>query len=439
MSPPKIIGLDDWRRGQKLNHHELWASRATDLAFNSRICLLCRGGRNLCGKLRCPVIARLEALVRLDGLVDRELIEGSTPPAVFVGRIGYPKVNIGPMIPPYHGDTEILDTPEQWMGRSIEDIIRFRMSLIRGKSRSHILQAREPSGLLETLQELAMGEKPTETEAVFGRKPRRILVLSDEAQPFGPTAPLKRFRASHVSVDRRIERRFYDRDLRASEAISSLYDSGVPVTRIQRSFSLGMFGVSARRRLVPTRWAITAVDSTLSLRLTAEIKQFPTIDKYLVYSFRNVGNMYAAVLLPEKWSFEWIEAWFPRTFWNPSGSKPELMGDFESYEGRTTYASVGGCYYSARLALAERLRSERRQASGLLMREIHPDYILPVGVWNVRESLRAMLKTGPARFDTFEEALSHALKTLTVPVQGWVRCSRIMRDARSQRKLTEHL
>ncbi|MEM3018195.1 MAG: Nre family DNA repair protein, partial [Candidatus Bathyarchaeia archaeon] len=406
---------------------------------NSRVCLLCRGGRNLCGKLRCPVIARLEALAGLNGLVDGELIEGSTPPAVFVGRIGYPKVSIGPMIPPYYGNTEILDTPEQWMGRSIDDIIRFRMSLIRGKSRSHILQAREPSGLLETLQELAMGEKPTETEAAFTKKPRKVLVLSDEAQPFGPTAPLKRFKTAQVSVDRRIERTYYDRDLRASEAIASLYMSGVPVTRIQRSFSLGMFGVSARRRLVPTRWAITAVDSTLSLRLLTEIKQFPTIDEYLVYSFKNIGNSYAAVLLPEKWSFEWIEAWFPRTFWNPSGSNPELMGDFEPYDGRTTYASVGGCYYSARLALAERLRSERRQASGLLMREIHPDYILPVGVWNVRESLRAMLKTCPARFDNFEEALSRALKTMTVPVQRWAGSSRIIREARSQRKLTEHI
>ncbi len=393
----------------------------------------------LCGKLRCPVIARAEALVKLDGLLNRELIEGSTPPAVFVGRIGYPKVSIGPMIPPYHGDTEILDTPELWMGKSIDDIINYRFSLIRGKLRSHIFEAREPARLLDTLQELAMSERPAETEATFRRKPRRILVLSDDSQPFGPSAPLKSFKTSHVSVDRRIEKSFYDRDLKASEAITSLYKSGVLVTRIQRSLSLGMFGVSARRKLVPTRWAITAVDSTVSLKLVDEIKQFPTSDEYLVYTFRNIGNIYTAVLFPEKWSFEWIEAWFPRTFWNPSGSKPELMGDFESYEGRTTYASVGGCYYSARLALAEKLKRERRQASGLILREIHPDYILPVGVWNVRESLRTMLKTKPTRFDTFEKALSQALKTLTIPLKSWAESSRIIREVLSQRKLTEYL
>ena len=30
-------------------------------------------------------------------------IDGSSPPSIFVGRYGYPKVRIGPMIPPLHG------------------------------------------------------------------------------------------------------------------------------------------------------------------------------------------------------------------------------------------------------------------------------------------------------------------------------------------------
>jgi len=376
--------------------------------------------------------------MRLHGLIDKELIEGSTPPAVFVGRVGYPKVYTGPMIPPYYGDTEILDTPELWMGKSIEDVIDYRFSLVRGKARFHVLEAQKPDRLLETLQELAMGERPAETEAVFRKKPRRVLVLSEETQPFGPSAPLRSFKASNISVDRRIERVFYDPDVRASEAIFSLYEAGVLVTRIQRAFSLGMFGLSERRRLVPTRWGITAVDDTISSRLVDNIKQLPTIDEYQVYTFQNIGNIYVAVLLPEKWSFEWIEAWFPETFWNPLGQAPELMGDSEPYEGRTAYASVGGCYYAARLALAEKLKSERRQAASLILREIHPEYILPVGVWNVRESVREMLKTKPARFDTFHKALSQAMKTLTVPSERWAERSTIIREALLQRKLTHY-
>ncbi|MGQ9638861.1 MAG: Nre family DNA repair protein [Candidatus Bathyarchaeia archaeon] len=406
---------------------------------NPGICLQCRGGKALCGKARCPVIAKVESLVKHQNLICKESIEGATPPAIFIGRVGYPKVYIGPMVPPYHGDTEILDMPEHWIGRSIHDIIDYRCCLVRGNVKANVSDPQDPPRILEELQELAMAERPVEAEAVFSRKPRGFIILDEYTQPFGPSAPLKMFRASNISVNRRIEDLFYDRDMKASNAIFSLYKAGVFITRIQRSFSLGMFGTSGRRRLVPTRWAITAVDTSISSRLIDEIKQYPTIDEYFVYTFKNIGNIYAAVLIPEGWSFEWIEAWFPKTFWNYSGSTPELMGDYEAYEGRTSYASVGGCYYAARLAVAEKLKSERRQASCLVLREIHPDYILPVGVWNVRESVRAMLKTRPARFDTLQKALSYTLTFLTVPLKDWVRASVILRTHQQQKKIIQYI
>jgi hypothetical protein len=114
------------------------------------------------------------------------------------------------------------------------------------------------------------------------------------------------------------------------------------------------------------------------------------------------------------------------------------MGDFEPYEGRSKYASVGGCYYSARLALAEKLKKDRRQAAGLILREIHPEYILPVGVWNVRESIRELLKIKPMKFDTFHKAMSHALKELTIPANDWASNSKIMRDALFQKKISQY-
>ena len=168
------------------------------------------------------------------------------------------------------------------------------------------------------------------------------------------------------------------------------------------------------------------------------VKHMPIIDEYIVYTFENIGNVYTAILLPEKWCFEWIEAWFPKTFWNPRGSAPELMGDFEPYEGRTAYANVGGCYYSAKLALAEKLKLERRQASGLILREIHPEYVLPVGVWNVRESVRELLKTKPVKFDTFEKALGQALSVMTTPRKNWVAESKMIRGTLFQRKISKY-
>ena len=59
-----------------------------------------------------------------------DTLDGASPPSVFVGRYGYPKVRIGPMIPPAHGDTAIMDRTEMWVGKSLEEIVGFRLSLV---------------------------------------------------------------------------------------------------------------------------------------------------------------------------------------------------------------------------------------------------------------------------------------------------------------------
>lgn len=403
------------------------------------LCLLCKGGSMLCGKSYCPVVAKAKMMVKLNPLISSDHVEGSTPPSVFVGRMGYPKVALGPMVPPYFGDTEILDAPERWVGLSIDEIMNYRFSLIRGKVRASVYDAQKGGRILDDLQELAMGVHPTEAEAGFAKKPRLALSLDDNSQPFGPSAPLLSFKTSSVSVDQRIEKAFSDWDLKASEAVMQLYREGVTVTRIQRPFSVGMFGSRSRRRLVPTRWSITAVDSTISLRLIDEIKQYETIDEYRVYTYANLDNRFAAILMPQPWCFEWIEAWFPGTTWNADGAAPAIMGDWEDYGGRTTYASVGGCYYSARLATAEKLSWERRQAATLILREIHPGYILPVGVWNVRESVRRAFETAPDKFDSLGAAFAHAMKGLTIPLKIWIRNSVMLRRLLLQKRITDFL
>lgn len=392
----------------------------------------------LCGKATCPLLVKARAIASRVSLVDSEQIDGSTPPGVFVGRFGYPRVLVGPMIPPYHGDTSVLDTPELWLGKTIQEIVDLRYSLIRGKTRVNIFDAQEPFGIVDRLQELTMSGSPAESEAQFAKKPGGVLTLSDEVQPFGPSAPLKSFQAWGIKADRQVEKAYYDRDLNAADAILRLHEDGVLVTRIQRAFSMGMFGVGARRRLVPTRWSITAVDSTISERLLDEIKNLPTIDDFRVHTFRYIDNRYVVMLMPEKWSYESIEAWFPGTAWNEGGDYPAMMGDHEGYHGRTTYASIGGCYYACRLGIAEHLLKERRQSAALVLREIHPGYILPVGVWNVRESVRAALSKKPARFDNFHSALDFAMSGLSISRKAWLQSSHMLREAFLQRRISSY-
>ena len=139
-----------------------------------------------------------------------------------------------------------------------------------------------------------------------------------------------------------------------------------------------------------------------------EIKDYQTVDEFRVFTLTNLDNVYVAILTPERWKFEWIEAWHSGTAWNQFGSKPEMIGDFEGYSGRKTYAKPGGCYYSTRFAVSEYLSQVRRQSGAIMLREIHPGYILPVGVWNVRESIRTLLAGNYRRFDTIGQALDFA-------------------------------
>ena len=377
---------------------------------------------------------------RLRSILDSEIISGSSPPGVFVGRYGYPKVLIGPMVPTLHGDTQFLDTPELWKGKTIEQIVDFRYSLIRGTLKTDIHSAVNGSRLVRDLQEIAMSTNSADSELLLAKKPFGRVTFDEDSQPFGPSAPMKQFSTSgNVTVDQRIEEAYYDGDLKASEATFNLYRDGVLFSKLEKAFSIGVFGQKKNRRLVPTRWSITALDSNLSLRLIDELKNHETIDDFRVFRYENLDNVYIGILTPDKWKFEWIEAWHSGTAWNQFGSKPAMIGDFEGYHGRKTYAKPGGCYYSTRFAVSEYLAREKRQAGAIMLREIHPGYILPVGVWNVRESIRTMLAGSYKSFDTFNAALDYACSNFLIKKEFWILNSELLKQAREQQKITKYM
>ncbi|HVB12432.1 MAG TPA: hypothetical protein VNE86_04815, partial [Nitrososphaerales archaeon] len=169
-----------------------------------------------------------------------------------------------------------------------------------------------------------------------------------------------------------------------------------------------------------------------------EIKDYETLDDYRVFTYTNLDNVYVAILTPEKWNYEWIEAWHSGTAWNRFGSKPEMIGDNEGYYGRKSYAKPGGCYYSTRFAVSEYLSGVRRQSGAIMLREIHPGYILPVGVWNVRESIRSLLMGRYRSFDTFSKALDFACSNFLIRKSYWVEYSELIRQQLEQRKISDY-
>ncbi len=405
---------------------------------SSTMCLQCRGSRMLCGKAYCPIISKAEMLVKHLPNLNKEEVDGSSPPGAFVGHVGYPKVYLGPLIPPTKGDTRVLDLPELWLGKSIQEIIDYRFSLIRGKSLVEVHEASDPGKYLLDLHDLVLSSASVEVDAKFKKKLRMTVALSEETQPYGPSAMIREMRIAPSTGERKLEKVYYDGDFLAAGGMVELYRGGVEVSRIQRVLSLGMLGVEEQRKVVPTRWSITAVDDTLSKSLLRSVKNYPPIDKYQVYTYQYLDNVYEVIMSPRNWEYESIEAWFPGTAWNENGTAPAIMGDHETYEGRTTYASIGGCYYSCRLAAAEALDRIRRQAAVLVLREARPGYILPVGVWNVRESVRAALRTMPATFDTFKQALQYACNNFMIPQQTWVMNSVLIREELFQQRLNQY-
>jgi hypothetical protein len=368
-----------------------------------------------------------------------EDISGASPPSVFVGRIGYPNVYAGPLVPPVHEDTTLYDLPEFWFGKTIDEIVGFRSMLIRGKHLVNVRKFEEAGKIIEKTRELALAINFVDVEMVLKKKPRGFLLLDDDVQPFGPSAPIRDLLVGNARWDHQIEKAYSDVDLKATNAVLETYSKGVLVTKIQRAFSVGAFGLKKNRRLVPTRWSITAVDSIISKELMEKVKSFPEISEYRVYESRYLDNIFEVLMIPSAWSYEAMEAWHPGTVWNPHGREIFLFSDWEDYDGRTTYAEIGGCYYSARLAVCEQLVKERRQATVIVLREAHPGYIMPVGVWQVRENVRNAMRQKPSTFNTLDEALKSVAGKFQIPLQRWIMKSELLKNALFQKKITDFL
>lgn len=410
------------------------------LATRNNLCPLCRGSRLLCGKTACPILIRAKIFSKKLNLLESNRIEGSSPPAVFVGRIGYPYVKAGPLVPQELGDTSLYDRSEAWFGMSIESILEFRLGLVRGTFPVNVKKPEKVGSLMEKTLEIALSEIPVDSETKFKKRPSKVFLLDDEVQPMGPSAPLRDLKIYSMKTDPRMEKAYEDTDLKAQDAVVDLYKGGVEVSRIQRAFSVGAFGLRIQRRLVPTRWSITAVDDIIGAWLRDNfVKEKSFINEHRAYLLEAYGNKWAIIMIPGPWRYESIEAWYPGTTWNPNGESIAVVEDYEEHWGRRGYASMGGCYYAARLAVLEKLKEEGSQATVLVLREIHKDSLLPLGVWMVRESVRAALRGRPIKAGDLNEILEVIGSFLRIPTEKWREISRILRDVSRRSSLETYL
>jgi DNA repair protein NreA len=368
-------------------------------------------------------------------------ISGASPPSVFVGRYGYPKVSIGPMVPAdIHGNTSILDSPEGWVGKTLQEILDYRLSLVRGLNSIKINDL--DNKFILTLQELTMSSKPAESELDFHKIPtfhQSLLSpqnndLNKEFTPFGPQAEIKSFKlSSNTSTNKKIDNLYSDNTVKANDAVIDLYNNGIEISQINKVLSLGMLGRKDKRRIVPTRWSISATDDIISSDLVKKIELYPSIDKFEVIRYNHFSNYYSIIFIPsDVWSFEMVEAWYDQ---NNDANKFFLESDYESATGLDHYPKIAGAYFAAKLGILEYLSSyRRRKCSVLVFREIRPEYLVPLGVWQIREGIReALLRTTQVTnttntFSDFRKALLYASKEMTVPLLDWLKHSEMYKN-----------
>ncbi|PKL59952.1 MAG: hypothetical protein CVV33_05195 [Methanomicrobiales archaeon HGW-Methanomicrobiales-4] len=379
-------------------------------------CISCKG-KGLCGRDHCPVTARFHA--QLKTLPKAEYI--GTAPSIFIGSHNFPQVSAGPLLTPD------ADHPPDWMNRnlSIEEIVGIRAQTIRATTVPHRYE--------ENLQEIALSSVPLGVETAFERPVSFNLRFDGMVAPMGMTGNLQSFDLlDNANVARIVDRITSDTDLPAAGACRELDAGGTDTYRIISLMSAGLLGTEKNRHLVPTRWAITAVDDTIGKELKQNVFRFPAYNQISLFFAEKFGNAIAVILLPGDWQYEMIEIWGSQSLW--AGGKEQIVVDGE---GRTKsgYSPITGAYYSARLAVLEHLTEIRRNARVVVIRWITSEYWAPLGTWVIREVTRQAMATPPGHYGDITSVTTAASAALGM--DRWAPHSTLLPLIKTQKTLSD--
>ncbi|MBS3072798.1 hypothetical protein J4477_03120 [Candidatus Pacearchaeota archaeon] len=356
---------------------------------------------------------------------------GSSPPEIFIGRQDYPNVYSGILSPMEHGNTEKFSSPEGWFKHKYktEQILEYRSKLIYSRFKTNI-KSPLANPLVKPMSEIAMSSKSVSAE-FFLEKPVKFSPIHELSVPLiGNPAPLKKLiLEENPKIEKNVDYIVNDTKLKSIEGIKHLYGSNITITNIIKILSAGLLGIKEQRKMVPTRWAITAVDDTLSKELLEKIKYYPELSEVRLFNSEYLGNHYEILLIPDTFSFEVIEI---------SMKNKGVWKDYESIFGRKKYAEdVTGAYYANRLAVCEYLNEIRRQAKCIFLREIRPEYNESLGVGILREVSRDAFTKYPEKFQSINEALKKAEERLKQPVSDFTSQSALLKEHGKQKKLSD--
>jgi hypothetical protein len=395
--------------------------------------------RRLAEERSYGIVDHLEAVERqFDAAVQGSSLYGSTAPSVFVGRSGYPDVSAGVLSPVDGERAAERATGPHWYedGLSVAEVLQHRTSLVTTSRRTSAEAADRWDDFVGVQREVAIADHPVDVEVGLDGPLDLDLSVDDVATPTGPRARAEYADlAENPHVPRPVKKTLEDDEWGAEGAMTYLYRRDFDVYEIESVLSAGALGRADDRRLVPTRWSITAVDDTVGQYLKGRTRSATAVDAVEVYHERQLGNEFWVLVAPGDWEFELVEMKAPGSVWNP-GERWSVGADHEGPTGRTSYVEeTAGAYYAARLGVLEALEERERTGTVLVVRVVTDDYWAPTGVWVVREGVRAATTGEPALAESFGAALDGVLDRLPVGRERLVRTSTLA--AGRQRTLGE--
>lgn len=310
---------------------------------------------------------------------------------IFVGEYGYPKVNVGVLSAEQYAHNADVDfwVSQKWQ---LSRIAEARLDLINSKKETSIHQPN-----LSEQQELALAKNPATVEITLEKEPSKSYAYSQHHMPLGPSAALQKLKlGENPKIPTSVEKVVGD-EITAVQGIHSLYKKGFSQEYLSQILSAGTVGI--KKKLVPTRWGITATDDMICKKIISEIKDFPSTANY-AYTGSYLGNYFIVLFLDGVFSYELFE--FFR-------DKDEYTTDYEGIFGRKTYAlETAGGYYASRLSVCEKLQKLKKQSRVLVLRFITDEYYMPLGVWVVRKAVEQTMSSKPIEFGSQELLLQYA-------------------------------
>ncbi len=370
------------------------------------VCAYCKGVKKLCGAKVCPILIKsATALNLIPKIVNKRSLDGFSPPNLLVGEHGYPLVNLGPIST--NEFSYAREDPEIWARKRLDliDILKMRVSMLYAFQKVKVTRY---NYLIDALKEMIISLKPVDIDIYLKKEPKILINFDADIPPIGASGILERVEIAGNPITTRKIEQAVEEDVKTITIVPELWRHGMNFYYIQRLLSAGLLGVKARRRIVPTRWSITATDSILGQFFLRKIRYSGTLGQSSLHYWEYLGNKYYILLIPnESWAMEMFEIWLPYSVWVRESRNPVIIHIHEDYDGKPN--KIDGGYMAIRYSVLEYLTKVNKKAAVIAIRIITPKYFAPVGSWQIRESVKLALQSPPIMRGEPEELLNEVM------------------------------